>query len=141
MAELILMRERRIEAAQQWARSVRRRSRELREKAEADRGRAVAIRAERRLGVPGRDAEQQRRLRQAESQAVNLQKALASSRRIGMAVGIVMAMRRLTEDQAFAVRRRASNHRNTKLSVVAEELILTGTLVSPEGQARSGGRC
>jgi hypothetical protein len=141
MAELILMRERRIEAAQQWARSVRRRSRELREKAEADRGRAAAIRAERRLGVPGRDAELQRRLRQAESQAVNLQKALASSRRIGMAVGIVMAMRRLTEDQAFAVLRRASNHRNTKLSVVAEELILTGTLVSPEGRARSGGRC
>lgn len=137
MAELILLHDHRSEAVQQWARSVRRRAMELREEAEADRRRAAAIRAERRLGAPDGQTPLRRQLQAAESHAMNLEKALISNRRIGMAVGILMASQGLTEEQAFAVLRDASSHRNTKLSGIAEELIYTGTLVTPRRQASS----
>jgi len=45
-----------------------------------------------------------------------------------MAIGILMAGQRLTEEAAFECLRRASNVRNVKLRLVAEEVIYKGTL-------------
>jgi GAF domain-containing protein len=58
----------------------------------------------------------------------NLELALASNRRIGIAVGILMAAYRLQEQGAFDLLRAASQNRHEKVRDVAEEVILTGTL-------------
>lgn len=57
----------------------------------------------------------------------NLEIALLTSRRIGMAMGILMAQLRLTEDAAFDVLRTASQRTQSKVHRVAEEIIRTGT--------------
>lgn len=62
------------------------------------------------------------------ARADNLVVALESSRRIGAAVGIVMAASRCTYEQAFETIRRASQHTHRKLRDVADEIILTGTV-------------
>ena len=64
----------------------------------------------------------------AELRAEHLEKALASNRRIGMAIGILMARRRLTEEQAFDCLRIESQHRNVKLRDIAESVIYTGDI-------------
>ncbi len=61
-------------------------------------------------------------------QSENLQAALESNRRIGMAIGILMATRQLTEAAAFDCLRQVSNQRNVKLRLVAEEVIYEGAL-------------
>ena len=66
------------------------------------------------------------RLLQTE-QVGHLEEALASARRIGAAVGIVMAQHRMTEEQAFGVIRKASNDRNAKLRHVAEDIVESGS--------------
>lgn len=60
-------------------------------------------------------------------QVGHLEEALASARRIGAAVGIVMAQHRMTEEQAFGVIRKASNDRNAKLRHVAEDIVESGS--------------
>jgi ANTAR domain len=60
---------------------------------------------------------------------LNLEAALVSARRIGAAVGIVMASRKVTEDQAFTILRRAGGATNRKLRVVADDVLLTGEVV------------
>jgi AmiR/NasT family two-component response regulator len=72
--------------------------------------------------------ELQARIRSAEERADGLQHALASNRRIGMAVGILMCQRRLTEDQAIALLRTRSQSCNVKVRELAETAIYTGTL-------------
>jgi GAF domain-containing protein len=57
-----------------------------------------------------------------------LEQALASNREIGMAMGLLMARGLMTQDQAFAVLRRASQHLNRRLYEVAAELVETGRL-------------
>lgn len=59
-------------------------------------------------------------------QAANLQQALQSNRRIGMALGVLIAQHKLTEQQAFDLLRAASQNNHVKLHDVAEEVILTG---------------
>lgn len=56
----------------------------------------------------------------------HLEEALRSSRTIGAAMGIIMAARSLTEQEAFDVLKKASSLENRKLRHVAEELVLTG---------------
>lgn len=68
------------------------------------------------------------RLDAAESRALQLETALAHSRDIGAAIGILMALRRVTREQAFDVLRRASMARNVKLHVLALEVVETGAL-------------
>ena len=68
------------------------------------------------------------RARSAEDKATDLERALASNRRIGMAVGILMCQRQLTEDQAFAMLRTHSQHLNVKVRELAETVIYTGRL-------------
>ena len=116
------------EAVQSWARSARERSRELREQA-AERQRTIGVRSEVRPGwVAARARLLAERLQAAELQVMNLRKAQRSNRRIGMAIGILMARHGLTEEQAFTALRHVSSHRNIRLRDLAEEVVYTGVL-------------
>jgi AmiR/NasT family two-component response regulator len=64
----------------------------------------------------------------AESRAEDLQRALTSNRLIGTALGILMSSARITQDEAFARLRAASQTSNRKLRDVADEVVLTGAL-------------
>ena len=59
------------------------------------------------------------------NQVANLQVALHTSRRIGMAIGILMGSRRLDIDDAFQSLRSASQRRHRKLRDIAEEVLHT----------------
>ncbi len=56
--------------------------------------------------------------------------ALASSRQIGIAIGILMASDRSTSDAAFDRLVRASRNSNRKLRDLADEVVRTGALPS-----------
>lgn len=56
----------------------------------------------------------------------NLETALASNRRIGIAIGVLMASRKVTEEQAFALLRTTSQHNHLKLAEIAEYVVETG---------------
>lgn len=60
--------------------------------------------------------------------AENLTLALESNRRIGAAVGVVMALSRCTDEQAFEIIRIASQRTHRKVRDVAEEILFTGTV-------------
>jgi AmiR/NasT family two-component response regulator len=62
----------------------------------------------------------------AYAHAEHLEHALASSRQIGMAMGILMERHRFTEEQAFDRLRDLSQRRNVKLRELAEQIIYTG---------------
>ena len=72
--------------------------------------------------------------------ADQLDQARATSGEIGMAMGMIMARGRLTQEEAFEVLRRASQHLNRKLRDVAAELVETGQLPEPPGDGRGRGR-
>jgi hypothetical protein len=61
-------------------------------------------------------------------QAAHLKEALATNRRIGMAIGILMNVHKVTEDEAFALLRATSQNLNVKLRLVADDVARTGTL-------------
>lgn len=67
-------------------------------------------------------------LYEARDTAANLQVALGSSRRIGAAIGVLMAHHRVTEDAAFAMLRQSSQRLHRKLRDVALDVVETGTL-------------
>ncbi len=67
-------------------------------------------------------------LHEAQGAADNLESALASSRRIGAAIGVLMAHHKVTEDAAFAMLRTSSQHLHRKLRDIAVEVVETGTL-------------
>jgi AmiR/NasT family two-component response regulator len=67
----------------------------------------------------------------ARERAVNLEKALVNSRRIGMAVGVLMSTRKLTHEQAFDLMKIVSQNSNRRMSLVADEVVETGTLTMP----------
>lgn len=67
--------------------------------------------------------------------ARNLHQALMSNRRIGVAVGILMAAHRWTEERAFATMATLSQAHNRKVIDIADEVILTGAL--PDGPSPS----
>jgi AmiR/NasT family two-component response regulator len=55
-----------------------------------------------------------------------LRYALSECRRLGLAIGIVMASRSVGEDEAFAILDTASQHTNRKLREVADDAVRTG---------------
>jgi hypothetical protein len=57
-----------------------------------------------------------------------LEEALAVTRRIGAAIGIIMAARDCTQEQAFAILVALSHGSNQRLRVVAGDLVETGKL-------------
>ena len=64
----------------------------------------------------------------AREKARNLMTALESSREIGMAIGILMALHKVTQEQAFNILRLASQHTHRKVSDLAGTVVETGTL-------------
>ena len=58
----------------------------------------------------------------------HLEVALRTSRRIGMAMGILMATDKLREDEAFERLSSASQRANRKLREIADDVIMTGAL-------------
>ncbi|HEV7173089.1 ATP-binding protein [Pedococcus sp.] len=67
-------------------------------------------------------------LDEAEARADTLKVALRTSRRIGMAMGILMARHGISSDEAFDRLRRHSANHNIKLRDLAEDVLLTGEL-------------
>lgn len=65
--------------------------------------------------------------------AENLEIALQKSRRIGIAIGIVMQSEKLTEDQAFAYLVDVSQRLNRKLRDVAEVVVEAGGIPAESG--------
>jgi GAF domain-containing protein len=61
-------------------------------------------------------------------QISGLEQAVASNRAIGMAIGILMAIRRIGQDEAFDLLRRVSQRTNRKLREIADEVVHTGQL-------------
>jgi GAF domain-containing protein len=61
----------------------------------------------------------------------NLEQALVNSRRIGTAIGVLMASYRVTDEQAFDLLRIASQSKHRKLIAVAEDVIESGELELP----------
>lgn len=73
--------------------------------------------------------EQLERLVAADREKINnLEIALDTARRIGAAIGILMALRRVTYVKAFELLRSASQNQHRKLRAVAEDVIRTGSL-------------
>jgi hypothetical protein len=64
----------------------------------------------------------------AEDHSANLETALQSSREIGIALGILMAHRKVTQEDAFDLLRMASQNLHRKLRDVASEVLETGAL-------------
>ena len=62
----------------------------------------------------------------------SLEIARVSARRIGAAMGILMAHHEITNDQAFEWLRTASNRMRRKLHEIAGDVIYTGRLDVPE---------
>jgi DNA-binding response OmpR family regulator len=62
-------------------------------------------------------------LARSERRSGNLEQALASRTVISQAVGLIMAQRRCSPEQAFALLSRASQNRNVKLQVLAREMV------------------
>lgn len=62
----------------------------------------------------------------AADRANNLEIALSTNRRIGIAVGVLMARLHITDDEAFTMLRKASQHGHIKLREVAEYVTMTG---------------
>ncbi len=66
----------------------------------------------------------------------NFKVALRTSRRIGVALGIVMTTQRRTLDDAWQLMVKESQNRNIKVSVLAETVIHTGGFDAPLGERR-----
>jgi GAF domain-containing protein len=75
---------------------------------------------------------------QDKERAEQLDQAVASNRVIGMAMGVLMARGRMTEQEAFSVLSRASQHLNRRLRDVASTVVETGLVPDrPQRPARS----
>ncbi|MGN6475321.1 MAG: GAF and ANTAR domain-containing protein [Mycobacteriales bacterium] len=65
---------------------------------------------------------------EAENKARNLERALKTSRQIGIAMGILMNQNKITSEAAFDLLRIASQHGHRKLADIAEYVVETGAL-------------
>jgi ANTAR domain len=76
----------------------------------------------------------------AREKVSNLQRALTSNRRIGMAMGVLMTSHNLTEHDAVTLLRIASQNSNRKLTDIADDVITTGTLELPAPRSATSHR-
>lgn len=76
----------------------------------------------------------------ARDKITNLEQALTSSRRIGMAIGILMARHKITDEQAFELLCAASSSSHRKVRHIAEDVIGVGELTLPHGLHRTHAR-
>jgi hypothetical protein len=77
-----------------------------------------------------------------QQEAAHLHTALDSSRQIGTAIGILMARKLITSDEAFRLLVRVSQTLNRKLRDIAAEVEATGALpqLRPRGERPGGDR-
>lgn len=68
---------------------------------------------------------------QRQNKIDHLERALETSRRIGAAIGVLMATHKVTYDQGFDLLRIASQSGHRKLADLAEDVLLTGSLGLP----------
>lgn len=68
------------------------------------------------------------RARRAENKVTNLEFALAHSRQIGYAIGIIMATQKVTVDAAFAILRVASQRTHRKIRDIADDIVQSGCI-------------
>jgi hypothetical protein len=85
------------------------------------------------LSILGTVATATLRADRQEGRADSLEQALRTSRRIGMALGILMATRQATADAAWELLSAESMRRNVKVSALAEHVIATGSFETPPG--------
>ena len=64
----------------------------------------------------------------ATERVTHLEHALLTNRRIGIAIGILMAHHQVTEEHAFDLLRTSSQRENVKLAAIAERVVHTGGL-------------
>ena len=74
-------------------------------------------------------------LQAALEKVANLEQALRSSRRIGMAMGILMTTRKVSADDAFELLRQTSQRHNRKVRDIAMDVVELGCL--PEYSRRA----
>ena len=78
-------------------------------------------------------------------QALELDEAVQARHRIGLAQGILMAYHGVAADAAFSLLRQHSQHFNIKLRTVAQHVITTGALstpqLAPDPYSASADRC
>lgn len=77
---------------------------------------------------------------QSADRAAQLEYALGSSRQIGTAIGILMALHGMEADPAFAMLSERSQQLNRKLRAVADEVVRTGALPESRPAKRNGRR-
>jgi AmiR/NasT family two-component response regulator len=70
--------------------------------------------------------QQARELAELRTKVANLEQALQTNRRIGQAIGIIMARNLITEDEAFRLLRETSQRSHRKLREVADAVVETG---------------
>jgi hypothetical protein len=70
----------------------------------------------------------------ARQKIANLEIALGSNRQIGVAIGILMAQYKITEEAAFDLLRIVSQHTQRKISDIAPDVVRTGTIELPDGR-------
>jgi len=73
-----------------------------------------------------------------EAQCANLEIALQSARMIGVAIGILMAMRKVSYEDAFQVLIQASQESHRKLRDIAADVERLGTLPVARRRFRAG---
>jgi len=116
------------------AAAARERSRELREQLNASRARFTRLwwsshaESDHPDASPDLVKQVHDQLVEARERIEHLERALATNRRIGIAIGVVMARYGLPDEQAFELLREQSQVRNKKLRDLAEEVIYTGLL-------------
>ena len=91
------------------------------------------------LGIFGATAAATLRAAHHDDRAAQLERALHTSRRIGVALGIIMSAHNVTLDEAWTLLSAESQNSNVKLSVLAENVLASGTLPHrPRQPARAG---
>jgi len=72
----------------------------------------------------------------ARKRNADLSRALVSNRVIGVAIGMLASTHKITPEDALALLRIASQHKNRKLADLASQVVATGALVLPEAAAK-----
>jgi transcriptional regulator with GAF, ATPase, and Fis domain len=80
------------------------------------------------IAILGSTATSTLRVVHHENKTEQLEAALRTSRRIGVALGILMATRSITLDQAWTELSKASQNSNLKVSVLANHVVEAGTM-------------
>jgi len=119
--------ERHIEGLEQQREVDRETIRELHEQADADQATIRALHAQAELDRAVIDHLEAEGLLGREKIA-NLEIALGTARRIGAAMGVLMARQKVTDAMAFDLLRDASHDSQRKLRDVADVVLMTGAL-------------